>query len=283
MISRRSLGKIEQIEEERASAEATMNRINAFSLVPLKPADVHVRGMLVVNDAVDYFFSRFTTAALETVSRLLPGNSVMVGHDQSRMPLARFFDARAIKLSPPDGAPEEGRGSGLWVSADFYWMRGITGADDLARNIDGGVVKEVSLRWSFSTPTCSVCRRDIRQCEHLPGEQYEGRLCYYDMDDVTDVKEASFVFKGGQRDTRVFRPSNTTTRAAEERHNAFGLSVILDEAGIEDEQQIEEFVRCYAGDHKRTVEKAEKFKKWQFGGRRSGEVKRFSRWKFSME
>jgi len=88
-----------------------------------------------------------------------------------------------------------------YIVPKFYWMRAHSRAHDLLVNIDGGITSEASLGFTFRTPACSICGRDIRACEHLPGNEYEGQICYFFYDGILRVTEGSFVYRGAQPGT----------------------------------------------------------------------------------
>lgn len=174
--------------------DAMLEQINQYALKPLTTNDVYVRSMYIVNDQVDSYDSKFTHESLIQIAGMLPGESVLKGHDVRTLPVARFFKSTVTQKPGSDA---------LWVRAWFYWVKGTAEADDLLRNIDGGVYREVSLCWLYNKSTCSICGADIWQCSHNPGDYYENELCYYEMSEIKEVLEGSFVYKGGQMGTEL--------------------------------------------------------------------------------
>lgn len=197
----RSIGTHESravmFSDKEINDQDVMTKINRNSLEELKQEDVYIRSMYLCNNLVDSYFSRFTDDALREIVSLIPGESVMKGHDASGLPIARFFDSKLTQK--PDSNGE------LWVRAWFYWLKNTDGAEDLARNIDGGVYKEVSICWRYDKATCNICGNQMwgMDCPHIPGETYDGELCYYEMSDIKEVLEGSLVFKGGQVGTSL--------------------------------------------------------------------------------
>ena len=63
---------------------------------------------------------------------------------------------------------------------------------DLIREIDGGIKKEVSVSCAAKTSRCSLCG-STGACSHEKGKVYAGKLCYRELDDISDVYEWSFV------------------------------------------------------------------------------------------
>ncbi len=172
--------------------DVNMELVNEFSQVPLKRDEVYIRSMYLCNDMIDAYASRFTVEALEEITRLVVGESVLKGHQHSSLPIARFFKAEVVEKDDHN-----------WVRAWFYWLKDTEGALDLARNIDGGVYREVSISWRYKTAACNICHEDIRKCPHIPGDYYSGELCFYEMSEIQEVLEGSLVFKGGQIGTSI--------------------------------------------------------------------------------
>lgn len=163
---------------------------------PLTAGQIHVRSLRLVSDEMNDHGGRFPREEHQRVCELLIDSPVLVGHDRSRLPVARNFAARCIA----DGLRQ-------WVQVWFYWMRGPMG-DHLAADIDGGVVKEGSIGFEFRRPQCSICGRDIRACEHIPSHEYVDEagatsVAHYEYRDLVRVLETSLVYRGANPDTRL--------------------------------------------------------------------------------
>ncbi len=184
------LATIEPAQEQ----DVNIVMINRYTVggTTLTRADVEIRSMYLCNDQIDSYDSRFTLEALNQIVDLIPGQPVLTGHDYESLPVARYFKAEL-----------ENKASVNWVRAWFYWLKGVDGSADMARNIDGGIWREVSIGWRYSKDTCSICGKSIRECEHAPGQTYAGKKCYYEMSDIEKVLEGSLVFSGGQNNTHM--------------------------------------------------------------------------------
>lgn len=163
---------------------------------PVTPRSIHVRSLRLVSDEVNDHGGRFPAEEHERLCELIVDSPVLVGHDRSQLPVARNFAARSIT----DGADH-------WVQVWFYWMRNPDG-DQLAADIDGGVVKEGSIGFEFRRPQCSICGNDIRRCEHIPGERYrsvsgDALIAHYEYRDIVRVLETSLVYRGANPGTRL--------------------------------------------------------------------------------
>lgn len=197
------------LEGERLTGR--MSAINKWSKRDLKLEDVLVFGMNGANDVIDYYDSRFTVRGLKEVAKLWPGSVMARGHSMLSAPLARVFEGDV--LVHESAAAERGKARELRDLAQASWARGLafvsrrmSHAADLAEAIETGLEREVSLHWQFTRALCSECGNDVRsqECTHVPGEEYDGRRAWYEMDGVTEIIETSFVLKGGQRGTSLF-------------------------------------------------------------------------------
>ena len=187
--------------------DRAMASINRYALTALKAEDIHVRGMYLCNSARDFYYSRFSKDALEEIAELIPGQPVMTSHDTRTLPVGTFFDARVVRIEKP-GVPKRDQ---LWVQADFFAPKDAEG-DAMVRRIDMGVYRQNSVSWRCVGADCSICGKDIRVCEHLPGDIYDrGGICEYGFGGVTAVLEGSLVYQGGQKGTSLYNPSGEST------------------------------------------------------------------------
>ena len=196
-----------------------IQRINRCALQRLSPDDVHVAGMNICNNVIDYYHSRFSERALRQVARLVPDTPMSIGHHIDWLPVGRAFDADVLMNDSEGARLRELRdvNKASWVRGLWYWSRHQDGASDLRARIDAGIVKEVSAHWFFERATCSECKtRDIRdpECEHVPGEKYDDRRCFYEMDDVTEYVETGLVVRGGQIGTSIWSAGSEQAAAA---------------------------------------------------------------------
>ena len=139
------------------------------------------------HNQVDRHFSRFPDEELEKISGMVPGRPLMERHDvRGSLPRGTFFRS---SLHP--------MGERVSVRPDVYVLRTRENADFIL-NIEGGVYRETSIGFSFRVPECSICGRDLRACDHVPGRTYGEALCHYVMRDVLEVIEGSVVASGSQ-------------------------------------------------------------------------------------
>jgi len=165
---------------------------------PIGKDDVYIRAMYIVSDQINSFGGCFPVEEHSRLAELLVDSPVMVGHRKDRLPIARNFFA----------CPEE-KDSRQWIKSYFYWLKSARGAEDLIENIDGGIYKECSIGFTYLFPECSVCGRDIRQCEHEPFGEYQhgGKTvpCHFNYRRIERVLETSLVYRGALPDTAISR------------------------------------------------------------------------------
>lgn len=172
---------------DRDSEGKALGEINRFALRPLAQDEVAVFTLDLCNDQVDRHFSRFPENELEAINRMVPGRPLMERHDlRGSLPRGTFFRSNIHR----DNAKTS-------VRPDVYVLR-TKENEDFILNIEGGVYRETSIGFSFRTPECSICQKDLRTCDHIPGRSYGADTCHYVMRDVLEVIEGSVVPSGSQ-------------------------------------------------------------------------------------
>lgn len=181
-------------------------------------------GADVCNNVIDSYDSRFAEASLRTVAKKLAGTGMSVGHDMAGWSYATMFSGRVATPESETRAAWNDQGGkrlrevrdlsqATWVKGEFYWPMEASWGPDLAIRISHAITREVSAHWAFELAVCSVCNDDMRNCDHFPGESYEGKKCWYEMREVTDYIETAFVIKGGQYGTSTYPISGRTGRS----------------------------------------------------------------------
>ena len=170
-----------------AEGDEVAGSVNRFALRPLKPEEFVVFTLDLCHNQVDRHFSRFPEEELERINGMVPGRPLMERHDlRGTLPRGTFFRSDLHR-----------DGEKVSVRPDVYVLRTKDNADFIL-NIEGGVYRETSIGFSFRMPECSVCGRDLRACDHVPGRTYGDAQCHYVMRDVIEVIEGSVVPSGSQ-------------------------------------------------------------------------------------
>lgn len=171
----------------QTAEDPVIEKVNAFALRPLEPEEFVVFTLDLCHNQIDRHFSRFPDDELGKINAMVPGRPLMERHDlRGTLPRGTFFESALHQ--------EDER---LSVRPDVYVLRTKDNADFIL-NIEGGVYRETSIGFSFRTPECAVCQRDLRTCDHVPGRSYGDVLCHYVMRDVLEVIEGSVVSCGSQ-------------------------------------------------------------------------------------
>ncbi|MDZ4859903.1 MAG: hypothetical protein SGI88_13070 [Candidatus Hydrogenedentes bacterium] len=161
--------------------------VNAFALRPLAAEEFAVFTLDLCHNQVDRHFSRFPDDELDSISAMTPGRPLMERHDlRGSLPRGTFFRSTVHRES--DKAT---------VRPDVYVLR-TRENEDFILNIEGGVYRETSIGFSFELPECSICGKDLRTCDHVPGRTYADAQCHYIMRNVLEVIEGSVVPSGSQ-------------------------------------------------------------------------------------
>jgi hypothetical protein len=207
MILQRLSGPLMAVRE--ATPTADLEQINSLPnppLIPLNADDVHVRRCRLAGDAVDSQFGCFHTHHLNDLLALTHGAPALIGHNRQTLPVARFFG----------GSVEEHNGH-RYIVPRFYWPKALSEAEDFRVMLDSGLINEASISFTFDKPSCSICGKDIRECEHEPGTLYGLKLCHYFYEGIDRVLEGSFVYRGAEPGTGILSEISELKRAIKGR------------------------------------------------------------------
>lgn len=176
-----------------------MAQINALAKTCLSPEEVYTFAVRLCDNEVDRDWERFDRKGLEALSRLFVGKSGIFDHEWS----AGGQTARLYKteLCQEEGLTEAGEGR-CYLKGYAYMLRSEKNSD-LIDEIEAGIKKEVSIGCSVSRSVCSICGQS--SCGHQRGRQYDGRLCYFTLQDPVDAYEWSFVAVPAQRKAGVMK------------------------------------------------------------------------------
>ena len=185
-------------------SEEDLARINALAKSELKAEDIYTFAVRLCDNEVDRDWERFSVSALEKLGELFLGKSGIFDHDWS----AAGQTARIYKteLGVESGIRTEAGDVYRYLKGYAYMLRSEKNAE-LIREIEGGIKKEVSVGCSVKRSVCSICGKDMNrgECQHHKGMEYEGRLCYAELQEPTDAYEWSFVAVPAQRGAGVMK------------------------------------------------------------------------------
>lgn len=179
--------------------------INAMPQVlrPMTADQVLVRGMWAINDQPMHSGLKIEPAGMSAIASMAVGVPIQANHDTfdgvNALPLGRVFAANAVQR--PDGSN--------WVRL-LYWMPRTEMTEELAQRIDGGAIGEVSVSIGYDKLECSICKTDLFDCAHQPGETYDGQLCEGIVRGISDFYECSLVWAGQAKGTSMFMAAAKT-------------------------------------------------------------------------
>ena len=166
-----------------------LEQLNRFTRRKHTAQEVYMFDVILCDNEVDRDGECFTRKALETLCRRFEGVTGIFDHDpKGSQQTARIFATELLEdlaRRTAYGAPY------TYLKACAYMIR-TDSNQDLIREIDGGIKKEVSVSCAAKTSRCSLCG-STGACSHEKGKVYAGKLCYRELDDISDVYEWSFV------------------------------------------------------------------------------------------
>lgn len=190
-----------EMQKERELGQE-LAHINRFAKTELTAQDVYVFSVRLCDNEVDRDFERFDAAALEKLGELFVGKSGLFDHQWSAEgQTARIY--RTELIQEPAVRTQAGDCS-CWLKAWAYMLR-TEKNQDLIAEIEGGIKKEVSVGCSVARSVCSICGAQGGACEHVKGQHYGGKLCYFQLEEPTDAYEWSFVAVPAQRKAGVVK------------------------------------------------------------------------------
>lgn len=166
--------------------------IGGYTRRALAAEEVYTFPVILCDNDIDRDGERFSIPALEKLAQLFVGKTGIFDHDpKGKNQTARIYRCQVERQEGKRTAAGEPYHC---LRASAYLLR-TAGNQDLIREIDGGIKKEVSVGCSVGRAVCSVCGADRRKdpCRHRPGEMYEGKICHVILEDPADAYEWSFV------------------------------------------------------------------------------------------
>ena len=180
-------------------SQEDMALINQLTKTALEPEQVYTFAVRLCDNEIDRDWERFDRSALDTLSRLFVGKSGIFDHNWS----AEGQTARLYKteLCQEGGITEAGEP--LFYLKGYAYMLRSEKNRDLIEEIEAGIKKEVSIGCSVARSVCSICGQT--SCGHQRGQYYDGKLCYFTLEDPMDAYEWSFVAVPAQRKAGVIK------------------------------------------------------------------------------
>ena len=169
-------------------SESELREIRKFMRRDVPREELFSFSFILCDNEVDRDNERFTTEALEEICEMFVGVTGVFDHDISaRNQASRIFKTELKRDAKRLTSLGE---EYTYVEASAYMV--LTDETKvLAREIDAGIKKEVSLSCSAKRGLCSICHKE--NCSHIGGMSYDGKLCFREISQICDAYEWSFV------------------------------------------------------------------------------------------
>lgn len=216
--------KSARIEKSVSPTEADMLLINKQTLRPFTSEEVFVFKLAACNERVDRDHERFPVQTLKQMAEKFVGLPVLRDHKWSA-------DAQTARVY---AAKVEGEEGARTLVLRCYMPRTEATKDAICA-IESGILRECSVGLRVEKALCSICGADQKRtlCRHIGGNEYDGKLCWFDLEGVTDAYEISFVAVPAQPGAGVTKSKRygdgETPYPAEAGEDAFLLATAMQE------------------------------------------------------
>ena len=113
------------VRQEHQITADDLERINALAPESLRADQVYVRSMYLCSSLpCDADGCCFTRNALEQIAGKIVGQSVLAGHNRTRLPLARFFKAAVVQNGITEAVNPCGMSVLVLLAAGNQWSKG---------------------------------------------------------------------------------------------------------------------------------------------------------------
>ncbi len=182
--------------------EQELKQINRFSRKELTADEVYTFAVRLCDNQVDRDGERFERETLDGLAELFVGKTGIFDHDWSaKGQTARIYRTEVVDESGVVTAA----GDGCRYVKGYAYMLRTPGNEELIAQLDGGILREVSVGCAVGRCVCSICGQQAGTCAHKKGEHYDGRLCYTKLEGAVDAFEWSFVAVPAQPSAGVLK------------------------------------------------------------------------------
>lgn len=197
--------------------------INALAQKTLTSEDVYAFSVRLCDNEVDRDGERFPEATLEQLAALFVGKTGLFDHQWSaKGQTARIYRTEVVR---EEGAVTR-TGEGACYLKGWAYVPRTEGSRELIRQIESGILKEVSVGCAVESRVCSVCGGEADQCGHQRGQEYGGKLCCGELVNATDAFEWSFVAVPAQKKAGVMKGMKQVERSQLEKEAELGRSYL---------------------------------------------------------
>ncbi len=179
-------------------SDEDMDLINNHTLRKLSKDEVFTFSVILCDNNIDRDFERFDEESLKTLEKLFVGKTGILNHSmKSEDQSCRTYKTELVYDNSRTVANGD---SYIGLKAWCYTVKSDKN-ENLIRDIESGIKKEVSISCSSESKICSICGE--AHCSHIGGRVYNGNPCYKTISGITDAYEWSFVAVPAQRNAGV--------------------------------------------------------------------------------
>lgn len=184
--------------EKSKITDADLEKINKFTRRELTADEVYTFSVVLCDNDVDRDYEKFTVDALKALQPMFVGKTGIIDHS----PSANNQNSRIFEtwIETHDEKKTVDGEALTQLKAKAYVLKNEK-SQTLIDEIEAGIKKEVSVSLSTEKSVCSICGEAI--CKHQRGKTYDGKLCYFTLENPTDAYEFSFVAVPAQRGAGV--------------------------------------------------------------------------------
>lgn len=195
-----------------------LDLINQYTKRRFSTDEVYTFSVVLCDNEIDRDFECFDSTSLEKLAEMYIGKSGILDHNPTaENQTARIYDC---KVETVDGKLTSYGEQYKRLIAKAY-MPISEKNKDIILELDSGIKKEVSVGCSMGKSVCSICGSDFKNCSHIKGKSYGGKLCYAVLSKPKDAYEWSFVAVPAQRSAGVIKAFNEFMRGENEVEDIF--------------------------------------------------------------
>lgn len=184
------VSKSSQLENQEIT-DSDLEKINKYTLKDLTKDDIFVFKVIISDNEVDRDYEVFPLSSLEKMKELFIGKTLIKDHQKKAdNQVGRIYDTALVSSTSLTKNNE------IYTQLIAYcYMVKTNSNQDLIKEIEAGIKKEVSVSLSVKNAVCSICGTDNMNnyCDHWWGKEYDGKTCTFSLENPIDAYEVSLV------------------------------------------------------------------------------------------
>ncbi len=185
-----------------------VQKINELTRRKFSKEELYAFPIVLCDNEIDRDGERFSVSTLKQLSTLFVGKTGIFDHNpKGENQTARIYSTSLVV----DVTKKTRSGEDYTYLLGFAYMIRTEKNNDLIKEIDGGIKKEVSVSCAVKERLCSICgkNQNSKACSHISGKTYNGKLCCHILNDAYDAYEFSFVAVPAQPKAGVTKKYST--------------------------------------------------------------------------